>query len=62
LGVLFTSLEPVFVLGVAGSRFFSSSYVMFYSGLCGFGIMLSSLSSNFVSLTFVHVVESSSST
>jgi len=61
LGVLLTSSEPVFVLGVSFGLF-SSSFVMFSLGLCGFGIVLSSLSSNSIISTFAHVVESSSST
>ncbi len=61
LGVLFTSLEPIFVLGVANFGFSSSSFVMFSLGLCGSSIMLSSLSSDSIIPTFAHVVESSSS-
>ncbi len=60
LSVLLTSLEPISILGVLDSKLSSSSFVMFSSGFHGSNIILSSLSSNFIILASVHVVESSS--
>ncbi len=60
LSVLFTSLKPIYVLGVLNSKFSSSSFVMFFLGFCGTNIMLFSLSSDFIILASTHVVESSS--
>jgi len=61
LGVIFTSLEFIFVFGV-GFVLSSSSFVMFSLRLHGSSIMLSSLSSDPIILAFVHAMGFSSST
>jgi hypothetical protein len=60
--VLFTSLEHVYVLGVAGSEPSSSSYAMFSFRFGVFSMVLLSLSFDSINLPFAHAPESSSST
>jgi hypothetical protein len=61
LGVLLTSLEPIFVLGVADSKLSSSSFVMLPFKLC-VSHMVFLFSSDFIGSPFEHVLKCSSYT